>query len=617
MLRTEGTVRAASAFLASRTTRLDGPGALIVVDFGREVGGIVQIHFTGSSSPTEHVGLAFSESSLYTGRNSDASSGATSAGMFTASAQSTDGALDIPVSGIVNYTMPSDKVRLGFRYLSVFLSTAGQVTFDRIRLDFSAAPTMRVPNRYVGSFASNDQLLNQIWCAGAYTVQLNTLNPRQGRKWPPVATGWENDAVIAKGQTVLAAGAKRDGAIWSGDMAIADLTAFASTGDLTSTRNALTSLYDAQKSGGLLPWGGPPIDLYVSDTYHTWTLVETATYYELTSDRAWLQAIWPRFRKGLAFIDAKIDSRGLLAVTLPNDWARSGMGGENIEANAILYRALVGAQLLARAMGDNRLANRAGQTATTLAAAINRWLWDPAVGAYRDNPTSTVHPQDGNALAVWYGIADPARAASILQVLRTNWNAIGAVAPEWGGISPFTGSMEILARFADGDDLGALDLIRREWGYMLRSPIGTASTFWEGMSATGGLVYGGAYESLAHGWSSGPTAALTSYVLGISAGSKRFHVVPHPGDLTDVHGVAPVKPGHTVTVAWHHSRSEFTLRVDSRHADMQGDIAIPALGRLASVTIDGHDARIVHDHNEYVLLASISPGVHTVRAVYA
>ena len=143
VLRTEGSVRAASAFLANRSTRLDGGGALVVVDFGREVAGTVQIHFTGSSSPTVHVGLAFSESSLYTGRNSDASNGATSAGMFTASAESTDGALDIPVLGAKSYTMPSDKVRLGFRYLTVFLSTAGRVTFDRIRLDFSAAPTMR------------------------------------------------------------------------------------------------------------------------------------------------------------------------------------------------------------------------------------------------------------------------------------------------------------------------------------------------------------------------------------------------------------------------------------------------------------------------------------------
>ena len=35
----------------------------------------------------------------------------------------------------------------------------------------------------------------------------------------------------------------------------------------------------------------------------------------------------------------------------------------------------------------------------------------------------------------------------------------------------------------------ALDLIRREWGYMLNVPIGTASTFWEGFKDDGSFAY--------------------------------------------------------------------------------------------------------------------------------
>ena len=52
---------------------------------------------------------------------------------------------------------------------------------------------------------------------------------------------------------------------------------------------------------------------------------------------------------------------------------------------------------------------------------------------------------------------------------------------------------------------------------MLTSPIGTASTFWEGYANNGTLnAYSSPFTSLAHGWSTGPTGALTTDVLGIS-----------------------------------------------------------------------------------------------------
>lgn len=72
---------------------------------------------------------------------------------------------------------------------------------------------------------------------------------------------------------------------------------------------------------------------------------------------------------------------------------------------------------------------------------------------------------------MWYGLVDsPTKAASISQALTKNWNSYGAQTPEKvGAIATFPGSMEVQAHFAASDDEVGLELIRREWGYMLRS----------------------------------------------------------------------------------------------------------------------------------------------------
>ena len=111
-----------------------------------------------------------------------------------------------------------------------------------------------------------------------------------------------------------------------------------------------------------------------------------------------------------------------------------------------------------------------------LFAAINgaeSHLWDEAKGCFRDNPTSHVLPQDGNAIAIWFKATTPvrkrpflptfyaqriilsrqardkhrensqkrqketvfsqARRVSISSYLKSNWGKFGSSSPEWGG----------------------------------------------------------------------------------------------------------------------------------------------------------------------------------------
>jgi len=324
------------------------------------------------------------------------------------------------------------------------------------------------------------------------------------------------------GNVVLTDGAKRDRTIWPGDKVIGVPTGYVSLIETVSARNSLQTIYNHQKAGGELPYSGPQMNFYSSDTYHMWTLYGTHLYYLYSGDKAWLDSIWSKYKQGVTFITSKINANGLLNVMGGNDWAREGQGGENIEANALLYGGLTRGVSLAQVEGDNALATTYATLAANLKSRINAVLWDTTAGAYRDNPGRARYPQDGNTLAVWFGVVNhAARARSIGYVLNENWNDKGSRSPEFtlGTGTPriitFASSMELMSHFKAGYDTRGLDLIRRMWGVMFASPIGTRSTIWEGLNSDGSFAYQGPFQSLAHAWGSGPTSALTFHVLGV------------------------------------------------------------------------------------------------------
>lgn len=616
---TSGSVSSPTNVLSGQATRISGANSYVVLDFGKEVGGLVTLNFAGSSDANQQVGLAFSESSQYVGEQSDASSGG-----------GADGAIYAPVNGAGTYTMPSDKLRGGFRYLTVFLNSSGWVDLNGVSLNFTAAPDMSDPQAYPNYFYSNDDLLNRIWYAGAYTVQMASINPDQGRVWPAPSSGWENNGVVGVGTSVLTDGAKRDRSVWPGDMGISLPTEYVSTNDVVSSRNSLTTMYQHQNtSTGELEYGGPEFNFYGSDTYHMWTLVGTASYYTYSADKSWLDSIWSQYKLGMSFITAKIDGNGLLDVTGTSDWARSDQGGENIEANAILYRTLTSGATLAAAENDTADANTWTQRAATLKSAANSLLWNPTVGLYKDNPSSTLYPQDGNSLAVWFGLTDSAaKNTTITNTLTARWERYGALTPEknnGGAIGTFPGSMEVQAHFVAGDDTDALAMIRREWGYMLTAPIGTNSTFWEGFQYDGSFDYGGQYMSASHGWATGPTSALTFYVLGLmpTGAGGQYDFVPHAGDLTHVEGNITTPQG-AVNGSWDYAPGTFTEHLTSP-ANTTGTIGVPTYGSSAvTVTVNGTTVWSGgtftattgvtggYTDGRYVYLTGVAPGTYTV-----
>ena len=138
---------------------------------------------------------------------------------------------------------------------------------------------------------------------------------------------------------------------------------------------------------------------------------------------------------------------------------------------------------------------------------------------------------------------------------------------ELSGLSTFFGYYVLLTRASAGDIDGAINVIRKYWGAMLDMG---ATTFWEDFDldwvegATpidrvvpdGGIDIHGDFgkfcykqfrHSLCHGWSGGPTAFLSRYVLGveiIEAGCKKIKITPHLGDLQWVKGSYPTPYGN-------------------------------------------------------------------------
>src|ERR1700677_276399 len=619
VLRTSGAVTADGG-----TATLNGKGSYVVFDFGKEVGGIPSLHFGDASGNAETLFLAFSESLIYTGPQSDQSSGG----------RSQDGTLSVPVTAQGTYTVPTEKLRGGFRYLTVGLQTGGSAELTGVTLQFTPSPAAADLRAYSGAFQSNDDLLNRIWQAGAYTVQLNTIEPNQGRVWPPPASSWFNNGVSGSGTTILVDGAKRDRLIWPADLGISALTAFVSTGDTLSVKNDLNPLFARQNSAGGLPYVGPQANFgVISDTYHLWTLDVVVDYYLYSGDSSWVTAHWPQIKQAIAFSTAKIGTLGLLSVNLKYDWGRQVPGGEEISANALLFQVLQGMSFLASIAGDTTAQSLFSDTAASVRSAINLYLWDPGAGMYVDVPGSSLHPQDGNSLALWFGIPDStAKSTAISTALKQRWSGFGALTPERANeIANFPGSMEVLAHFAADDDVTALSLIRKQWGYMLSNPYGTGGTFWEEFLRDGEFTEG-SYTSLAHGWATGPTSGLANYVGGIGpelSSTTLFHVIPHPGDLAQASATVALPQG-TISASWQYlqSGSSFVETVTAP-ANVAGRYGIPTGGKAMTVSIDGRQAwttrrtgeavpaglnlGTVSQDSAYVYLSSV-PGNHTVMA---
>lgn len=139
-----------------------------------------------------------------------------------------------------------------------------------------------------------------------------------------------------------------------------------------------------------------------------------------------------------------------------------------------------------------------------------------------------------------------------------------------------------------------LDLIRRAWGWYLNNPYGTQSTCIEGYLADGSFGYRSeygyandySYTSHAHGWSTGPTDALTSYIVGLTVtapGGSQWSFAPQFGDLTHAEAGFTTPLGQ-FSAAWTLHTGYYEISWNAPPST-KGVLTLP--GQAASVVVDG------------------------------
>ncbi|RDW65092.1 hypothetical protein BP6252_10743 [Coleophoma cylindrospora] len=548
----------------------------VTYDFGKEACGPISVKSASRSTKNQTLGLSYSESSEWVGFDSDESASLRSC--------VSDGHHEFTMGPDETYTVPLEKQRGAFRYVTIFTKDENAILeLTEMSAEFTSMPHWADLRAYPAYFYCSDDLLNRIWYAGAYTNQLSTLAKDQGRRCE-LDSGWLNNAICCtSGETIITDAPRRDRTVWAGDLAIVVWSQFATINDSMSMRNALDTLFGVQSADGHFPWAGPPIchdsvsDVakldawpYISDSYHLWTILVSRHFYHITGDIEWLKGRWDAIVLGLELAITKFKSEeGLYYCAQPLDWGRTSVEGYNLSCNILFHETLIQLSSLAQTLDQADRATRWKSFASSLKPNLEKF-WDESAGLYFDNLSSTsagrtLYPQDGNSLACWFGIADPTRSRLITSNLKKRWGPYGPVNPECSGpVSPFISGFELQALVKADKMHDALAMIRTAWGWMLNNPASTGSTMLEAWYADGSIRYPfyqdkPSYISHCHPFSTGPLLVLTFDVLGINfsdgdmAGGKNWEFRPTPGDLETCQGGLTGKYG-LYSAGWEKTR---------------------------------------------------------------
>jgi hypothetical protein len=412
-----------------------------------------------------------------------------------------------------------------------------------------------------GSFSSSDPLLNRIWSVSVKTAT-DMVVPG-----PLMLDALDRPCPVDL-PVVIVDGAARDGCPAVGDLAVTDKTLLVSTpADTGAVAGMVRYFASIQRQDGAIP-SSPESEGGVLFDYNAYWVEDLYDYTLYSGDLGVANGVWGNLMRLLdGWYPAQARPDGLIVANLgASDYSYFPTSATLVAYyNAQYAQALEQAAQIAGWLGNPGAALRWRARKATLASSFDQTFWDASAGAYRDSPSGpVVHPQDGNSFAILAGLASRAQATSALAYLRgADWRGYGnAIADTdvWdnasmGGVHasqcvyPFMSYFEVLARYQVGQPDSALDLIRREWGYMVKN--GPQEGMWELIGPYGGgpPVIPRSWD---HGWSSGAAPALTNYVLGVqptSPGFATFTVTPHPSDLSSAQGTIPTPHGY-ITVSW-------------------------------------------------------------------
>ena len=483
--------------------------------------------------------------------------------------------LDHPYLGTELLTLPANATAYGpksaFRYARVrFLSAQGPIQIGSIQLD-----AIFYPVAYSGSFESSDPLLNKIWETGAYTAHLCMQDDIWDAPKRLDVSGRVIDNVFA---------------------------------DRCLMEDTLTRLLDDRAAGH-----------HVNSIpgYSALWISALDQYYLHTGSLDYLKSVHQRLLDLLATMDAEMDADHLFADKSKDwpfvDWT-ADLSSDTPEARRgtqfEYILAFHDAAFLLRELGDTAAAARRDQAAAQLTAAAQSHLLDPASGTFGSR-------WQVNSMAILSGAATPAQVPAIWSTVLTHTADASFREPP---ITPFYNSYVLSAMAATGHRAEALAWIRKYWGGMIQEG---ATSFWEAydthwptrnphvsLQADGSTGY---FVSLAHGWSSGPTAWLMEEILGVhptAAGFRTATLRPDLAGLAWARGTEPTPHG-PIVLDLKPTQTTVTLP-----AGVELTVLVPVSPGHSSVLLNGRPAPpgpLSEDGTRATVLLT-QPGTYTLES---
>jgi hypothetical protein len=467
------------------------PGGALVLDFGTEIAGSVELFTSSSQAHGVSVRIRFGESVA----ESMAELGERNAQNDHALR---DQVVKLPWLGKTTIG-PS-----GFRFVRIDnVDPKNDVQLSQVR----AILTLRdVP--YVGSFKCSDARLNKIWLTGAYTVHLNM-------------------------QDYLWDGIKRDRLVWLGDMH-----------PEVSVINSVFGFNEVVPQSLDLTRDVTPVTAWMNgiSSYSMWWILIHEEWYLHHGNLDYLKQQQPYLTALLKRLAAFVDAGG--KETLDGmrflDWpTASDPVAVHEGLQAMLTLTMESGSRLGTILGDKQSAQLCADTAKRLRKHVpaSSGRKAPAallaIAGFRDpaEVSSNVLKQDGpKDLSTFYGFY-------VLNALAKSNDidtALDFISQYWGGMLDF-GATTFWEDF---------DLAWTKNAGRIDEPVVPGKKDLHG--DFGAYCYTGFRHSFCHGWAGGPTAWLSKNIMGVTPvapGCAQVRITPHLGRLTWAEGTYPTPKG--------------------------------------------------------------------------
>lgn len=444
----------------------------------------------------------------------------------------------------------------------------------------------RYPFDRVGRFRCSDPFFNALWEMALRTAEVNAvdgyIDGSEGGEW---VTGHIDYPVS---QVAFAAPGPDGKPVYSDPRLLA---------------NQLSRMALSQEGRNLLrawhptDWNLGPRDMgrgihnYIEDSSCVWVSL-LRTVYEATGDRGLVDRLWPTLETVMRWFVERRTVRGLVHARefyLHFDNPIAYLECEGSTLNALVYRALADAAVLARRTGRTQRAVHFTRAASALATAYNRHLWSEEKGTYlaglkegekklltqwpdpsfkryfaavnQSRPELPPTPQAA-LMALHAGLVPKERLSRVQNYVLARHGEL--LAP----VSYLFAFESLYAMDTEVADREALDTMRRRWAIMVGRK----------MPGTLGEQFGD--ESYyCHDFGPIPAAFLADRVLGVrrvgEVGTRRIAIEPRLGDLQTAEGIVCTHHG-PVEVAWSRRPSGglvFTVVVP---VGVTADLSVPA-----------------------------------------